>query len=186
MHSWRLKNLFYHPRLQTKSYRQAFAALSSSRCRCLFVAVLRCCFCLGHGHFGENDAPDNGLVIDDTADTGVFLLTTSVGVFNDRLLPLDRRRRIFICIDLLAASFSKNPLANIACLMLSKGHRATNLTAFFISSASAASLSDILVDSWCYYFGDLGRWGDANDIVTLVVQVACCLWWHILGVSGYF
>ena len=48
---------------------------------------------------------------------------------------------------ILASGFSKNPLANIACLMLSIGHSATNLTAFLIHSAFTASFSDILVDS---------------------------------------
>ena len=112
-----------------------------------FFAVLRCCFRFGRGHFDDDDAPYDGVVIDNTADPGVFALTTSVGVFNDPLLPLGRCRLIFICIDLLAASFSKNPLSNIACLMLSIGHRTNNLTAFLIRSASKALLSDILLDS---------------------------------------
>ena len=112
-----------------------------------FFAVLRCCFRFGRGHFDDDDAPDDGVLIDDTANTGMFVLTTSVDVLNDSLLPLGGRQNIFICIDLLAASFSKNLLAKIACLMLSIGHRATNLTDFLIHSASTSSLSDILVDS---------------------------------------
>ena len=113
----------------------------------LLSLLVLCCLTLllsfGRRHFDDNDSPEDGVVINDTSNPGVFVLTTSVGVFKDPLLPLSRRRRIFICIDLLTASFSKNPLVNIACLMLSIGHRANNLTAFLIRSASNPQIDSI-------------------------------------------